>query len=239
MEPLDLIQEDPGFGSLKPTPDSPESRRAPCTLADLPPEIMSIVFEFCLPFPVMPVPSKAPLLLGQVCGRWREIALSTPQLWNTIHLHDPYSSGICSLLEVWLARALACGLTIALTWSRVDWRSMAVWNTVIQFSDHWKRITLDLPYHELERLKFLLKGRFASVERLFLTVRSPAPRRVDPFHPFFASIPSFDDTLSIFEDATRLKTFNWTNVPYRPLSLRLPCSGLEHVVLAGIADHQC
>ncbi|KAJ7208333.1 hypothetical protein GGX14DRAFT_319385, partial [Mycena pura] len=49
----------------------------------LPPEITSRIFVHCLPHHgrVRPSPRSAPLVLTQVCGQWRAVALSTGELW--------------------------------------------------------------------------------------------------------------------------------------------------------------
>ncbi|KAJ6537995.1 hypothetical protein B0H19DRAFT_877467, partial [Mycena capillaripes] len=49
----------------------------------LPFDITSRIFLHCLPSHgrVAPSPSKAPLLLAQICHHWREVALSTCGLW--------------------------------------------------------------------------------------------------------------------------------------------------------------
>ncbi|KAG7089081.1 hypothetical protein E1B28_010790 [Marasmius oreades] len=55
----------------------------------VPPEIWRLVFSCCLPgsdFPVRTI-TEAPLLLTRICRSWREIALTTPGLWNAIHIN--------------------------------------------------------------------------------------------------------------------------------------------------------
>ncbi|KAJ7249720.1 hypothetical protein B0H12DRAFT_1019546, partial [Mycena haematopus] len=50
----------------------------------LPPEITSEIFCHCLPTERQSDivnPKEAPLVLTQVCGLWRNIAISTPELW--------------------------------------------------------------------------------------------------------------------------------------------------------------
>ncbi|KAF8426142.1 hypothetical protein L210DRAFT_3335584, partial [Boletus edulis BED1] len=49
----------------------------------LPVELHGRIFVECLPDGpyVEPASKEAPLLLVQVCRRWREVALQTPQLW--------------------------------------------------------------------------------------------------------------------------------------------------------------
>ncbi|KAJ7719145.1 hypothetical protein B0H16DRAFT_1255598, partial [Mycena metata] len=52
-------------------------------VSTIPVEIISQIFLECLPADgrVRPSPHRAPLLLAQICRRWREIALGTGQLW--------------------------------------------------------------------------------------------------------------------------------------------------------------
>src|SRR5437016_3740115 len=56
----------------------------------LPPDVMSTIFEFCLPdFTDHQVTSSSkddiyiPLSLGAICSHWRDIAWSTPSLWSS------------------------------------------------------------------------------------------------------------------------------------------------------------
>ncbi|KAJ7137541.1 hypothetical protein C8R43DRAFT_1109833 [Mycena crocata] len=76
----------------------------------LPYEVISRIFVACLPWHgrVRPAPLAPPLLLAQICGHWREVALGTCELWSSIDLR--LGSGINlngrrSLLENWLFRA--------------------------------------------------------------------------------------------------------------------------------------
>ncbi|KAJ7142882.1 hypothetical protein C8R44DRAFT_761344 [Mycena epipterygia] len=54
----------------------------------LPPEIISRVFVETLPSHgrVRPSAHTPPLTLAQLCSQWRDIALSTPELWSAIDL---------------------------------------------------------------------------------------------------------------------------------------------------------
>ncbi|KAF8659475.1 hypothetical protein AX16_001842 [Volvariella volvacea WC 439] len=55
-----------------------------------------------------------PLLLGQVCTRWRNIVRSMPQLWSTIRVSNPGYSQVC-LAELYLVRSgTAVPLTLSL-----------------------------------------------------------------------------------------------------------------------------
>ncbi|KAJ6593155.1 hypothetical protein B0H19DRAFT_1089213 [Mycena capillaripes] len=78
----------------------------------LPPEIIVPIFEYCLPFHrSQPLPHEAPLLLAQICRRWREICLDSPNVWACINFGN---IGSPELLKAWLLRARNHPLTIFL-----------------------------------------------------------------------------------------------------------------------------
>ena len=56
----------------------------------VPVDILSMVFLECLPdrdnTQLVPSARTAPLLVSAICSDWREIAISTPHLWNSIFL---------------------------------------------------------------------------------------------------------------------------------------------------------
>ena len=57
----------------------------------LPIDILQEIFLHTLPTPhnALMDPNKCPSLLTQICHGWRKIALSTPQLWSSIHIPIP------------------------------------------------------------------------------------------------------------------------------------------------------
>ncbi|KAJ6472288.1 hypothetical protein C8R47DRAFT_725303 [Mycena vitilis] len=93
----------------------------------LPNEIVSRIFENFLPlYPLCP-PSLgllSPVVLGQICHKWRDIAFMTPTLWKAIsfiapdtesrsHWHwETLVKATVELLETSLARSGACPLSI-------------------------------------------------------------------------------------------------------------------------------
>ncbi|KAG7089048.1 hypothetical protein E1B28_010758 [Marasmius oreades] len=73
----------------------------------VPPEIWSLVFARCLPhseFPVRAI-TEAPLLLMRICRSWRKIALTTPGLWNAIHINVADKSPV--FYDEWYTRMRA------------------------------------------------------------------------------------------------------------------------------------
>ncbi|KAJ8095749.1 hypothetical protein PM082_022856 [Marasmius tenuissimus] len=94
-----------------------------------PEDVWREVFIRSLPDTHLPTrnAAEAPLALTSICRSWRHIALSTPQLWNSIHLFLPspprdFDDGVFApLLEarqegikLWLARSGSLPLTISL-----------------------------------------------------------------------------------------------------------------------------
>ncbi|KAJ7236225.1 hypothetical protein C8J57DRAFT_138292 [Mycena rebaudengoi] len=90
----------------------------------LPVEITSCIFLHCLPSHgrVIPSPSRAPLLLAKICHHWREVALSTGELWSCLYpprsfiraqaRHDWHP--LRALIQTWFCRAKAAPLSLGL-----------------------------------------------------------------------------------------------------------------------------
>ncbi|KAJ6566281.1 hypothetical protein B0H19DRAFT_1257534 [Mycena capillaripes] len=101
----------------------------------LPYELISEIFILCLPLHrrVRPGRKRAPLLLAQICGHWRSIALATPELWRSIYLEfpidfpydgistlfgirdlEPVPDHTCALFALWITRAAGQSLSITI-----------------------------------------------------------------------------------------------------------------------------
>ncbi|KAJ7470992.1 hypothetical protein FB451DRAFT_324350 [Mycena latifolia] len=85
----------------------------------LPTEIVSEIFTHFVPvYPACPplVGLLSPSTLGQVCRKWRQIAISTPSLWRAIRLdldnriNRPTQ---LRLLDTWLERSRTSPLSIS------------------------------------------------------------------------------------------------------------------------------
>lgn len=95
------------------------------------PSLVREMFCYCLPFGRNPAMNnqEAPILLGQVCSQWRQIAHSTPELWAAIHIPLPAGrqTGFASYanrkheavrlqgIASWLSRSRDLPLSISLT----------------------------------------------------------------------------------------------------------------------------
>ncbi|KAJ6489626.1 hypothetical protein C8R47DRAFT_474380 [Mycena vitilis] len=99
----------------------PDTVTVSCPVLALPVEIVSQIFCWALESEDQDpdlTPLEKPLRLGQICGFWRQIALSTPELWNAIRLDIGSRSHLFKRHHTWrihtsLSRAGSLPLTIA------------------------------------------------------------------------------------------------------------------------------
>ncbi|TFK52183.1 hypothetical protein OE88DRAFT_1807139 [Heliocybe sulcata] len=89
----------------------------------LPPELLGRIFWFTLPTAdyVYMRKDSSPLLISQVCQFWREVALSTPELWSSISLGADDSQTLDGnwphpyAVRTWLGRSGKYSLSIKVT----------------------------------------------------------------------------------------------------------------------------
>ena len=123
----------------------------------LPPDITSTIFEFCLPDFTdhqLSYHTKGnisiPLSLGAICSYWRDIAWSTPGLWSSLVVrirskHDSHT--VTGITEEWLARSGQLPLSIRIL-STFDNKSVpALADIINQYSTRWFDLDLDMPLH--------------------------------------------------------------------------------------------
>ncbi|KAJ7253518.1 hypothetical protein C8J57DRAFT_1722408 [Mycena rebaudengoi] len=104
---------------------------------------------------------ESPLLLCTICQSWRNLALSTPRMWASIHIVAPSNDKIERMVQTvhaWLARSGALPLSISLivsqsTFPRSDASSLVT--AVILYSLRWKHIRFILPPSQLKPLSSL------------------------------------------------------------------------------------
>ncbi|KAJ7659302.1 hypothetical protein DFH06DRAFT_1472678 [Mycena polygramma] len=190
---------------------------------DLPAEIAAHIFILSLPEESTPSQFTSPLLT-QICHSWREIAVTTPNLWQSIHIDErrvPHRESR-KLLEMWLHRSV--NLPLSLSFASSD----AVTQSLIDASlIHHRRWTL-------ERDRALPLGRQSPA-----AYRTPEYRGTTNF-PFFnapmlrevwITIPRavFDIRLP-FAQLTRLKVSTFASAADCVPILRQCSDRLEHLV---------
>ena len=167
----------------------------------LPPDVMSTIFEFCLPyfmdhhdhrlaFRSTEKDSSFPLSLGAVCSYWRDIAWSTSSLWSSLAVyvrskHDPHI--IAGVAQEWLARSGQLPLTIRVLALGFDLKVMkttsALADIINRYSTRWSYLDLRIPsgyfqhFHAIDNHAPILKSiRFHSWDATNLNFQLTCPR---------------------------------------------------------------
>ena len=132
-------------------------------IRQLPPDVMSTIFEFCLPdfadhqpsLTIYPeedfsiAPFSILLSLGSICSYWREIAWSTPGLWSSLVVRVPDkldSRMATSIIQEWLARSGQLPLSIRIYSKPHSKTAMSALADIInQYSARWYDLDLYIP----------------------------------------------------------------------------------------------
>ncbi|KAG5641629.1 hypothetical protein DXG03_004565 [Asterophora parasitica] len=122
------------------------------SMLSLPVELCSEIFSTCFPPTWETEGASSPLLLGQVCTAWRNLAWSMPWLWNTVFLSSTRpTSAHAQLLEEWIARSanlpLSIHLKLKIDNAAVSMRNVThIMDTVARCSKRWRTINFDVPF---------------------------------------------------------------------------------------------
>ncbi|KAJ7236192.1 hypothetical protein C8J57DRAFT_1194449, partial [Mycena rebaudengoi] len=119
----------------------------------LPVEITSSIFLLCLPSHgrVVPSPSRAPLLLAQICSQWREVALSTRELWSSLYPYSQRDQALRALTQTWFSRAKAAPISLGLPLATT--MSPALAELVSLFAGQIQHLNLHLTWYQLRGLR--------------------------------------------------------------------------------------
>lgn len=95
-------------------------------------ELLGEIFFHCLPPDTDPISSKnGPLLLVQVCHRWREVAFATPRLWQVIQMRRKWTENPIFILDLFLNKSGNLPVTITLHNAKTAERNEAIINRVL------------------------------------------------------------------------------------------------------------
>jgi F-box-like len=113
----------------------------------LPAEILIEIFMLCINYSLSSCsPNCSPLLFGQVCRGWQQVALSTQKLWSSITV--TYYRPSRAKAKLWISRTSSAPLTICLTsvnpqTGRVR-KIQPVIAVLVQHCDQWRHLDLRL-----------------------------------------------------------------------------------------------
>ncbi|KAJ7045074.1 hypothetical protein C8F04DRAFT_1067615 [Mycena alexandri] len=198
----------------------------------LPPEIVSNICLHCLP-PVVPIDRRkatkttlAPLLLLQICRTWREIALSTPHLWDSLHLRlatlrPETQKGIAD----WFSRAGSCPLTFSLC-LRELWGTFAggISGILYPLAPRLQSLYLEVSWRQFGELSDI--GPFPTLEHLALLLPQRNYR------------PNWNVPLKLFSAAPRLRHIAFIGFA-RPSMFVLPRSEVSKMTCNLLTTKQC
>ncbi|KAF8230571.1 hypothetical protein L208DRAFT_1438232 [Tricholoma matsutake] len=113
----------------------------------LPVELLGEIFLRCLPdiYFVLPRPTLAPMLLCQISGHWRQVALATPKLWVrvTVAGRPHYNYSHLSLLELWMKRSLNHSLSLQFGPGMDFWDNRnPAFEIILSQSHRWRYLSL-------------------------------------------------------------------------------------------------
>ena len=116
-------------------------------IARIPSEILIKIFQIaCQPIAYGYRKAVTPLFIGSICGLWRDVAWSTPLLWNTILLNysRKHHDSLVQLLGDWLLKARSEPLSIKVTVvDECDYDYCgfeAIMRILVTRSDYWRRL---------------------------------------------------------------------------------------------------
>ncbi|KAJ7268909.1 hypothetical protein C8J57DRAFT_1131118, partial [Mycena rebaudengoi] len=126
-------------------------------ILSIPTEITSIIFGHFLPdYPTRPqlTGPVSLAILGQICQKWRDIALNSPRLWRTMQLQlgaTSFSNALLHLLQTWLGRSGNLPLSICLEYGSAKYPHAEASllphfvRAILSHSKRWEYIRLALP----------------------------------------------------------------------------------------------
>lgn len=214
----------------------------------VPTDVLREIFQYCLPKALSGAPmsvsnaDQAPLLLFQVCSKWRRTALGFPYLWRALSLKAKFKikdernyittihPSVSTILETWFSRAGTwCPLSLTLRLREVceDFGEDSS-ELLLKFEELFNR----LPNSRLQHLSFSVSSAsntyflskisrdFTELESIFLDAQSFRSSFYDP-------IPAPHHLL---QSAPRLHSAELHNFIYDPFPKNLiPWSQLTHL----------
>ncbi|KAK7018403.1 F-box domain-containing protein [Favolaschia claudopus] len=206
----------------------------PCTTSvhSLPTEIIAEIFEKFVPdYPECRphTATSSPNSLTQICGRWRQIALSMPYLWRAIGIEIEDDDSDCSMaqklevLETWLLRSGVCPLSIRLHYTStrlIHDLFPPFMHAIVRHCHRWEYLDLIMPHGSLH----LIEGKM------------PLLKKVEIGPSFLTD--GDEPSISLFSDAPLL-TRAVLGLHFLLQTTHLPWARLQHLTGLRLYDYEC
>lgn len=201
-------------------------RIAASPLRKLPTEVLCNIFMHCVPNGIeLPMDRfSAPWILGQVCSRWREVALGSPFLWNNIRLqYGNWSDniGLSHLAKNYLFRSGMLPITLEIMGDDVGYIysiSNPIFDIVIPYAHRLQRISIESHPMWLKPFFELPAGTLSALESM--TLRVFGDRHAPEVVTVFDKAPRLNQVTFIFSAPLGSYRLPWT----RLTDLHLPCA---------------
>jgi hypothetical protein len=179
------------------------------SLVELPTEILQEVFLWCLPSPsndsehavfmrreTLAGPEHAPMLLCRICKEWRNVALSSPNLWTTLSVIVRLGVAVPApnLVSMWLSRTGVLPLNISLYQQNESNANCIAAGCILdifqQRAPQWGNVRLELfgPHSTRLGIGGVRVGNFLRDFRLYIANNFSEETEEDLFR-VFSSVP--------------------------------------------------
>ncbi|KAF8643169.1 hypothetical protein AX16_009211 [Volvariella volvacea WC 439] len=215
-------------------------------------DILREIFTRCLPsdhFALMKT-MEAPLLFGRVCSAWRQVAMTTPELWTSIHI--PYIEQSASTrsskipwmkrlegISSWISRSGALPLSISCYFlpKKLDVMRVRVTRNLMFIPDlfevllavksRWRHLDISATQHvDLKRLLDVQPASLSSLESFSLRANDHLRTEMSPL-PGIVGAPHLRH-LAIHPLVNQVDTFPCHHLTSLSISFEGPENGYAH-----------
>ncbi|CAA7258931.1 unnamed protein product [Cyclocybe aegerita] len=175
--------------------------------------------------------TNSPFTLGQVCSRWRNVAMSFPDLWTTIIISNPRTQAHLSHTVLWLERS--AGQPLDLTVIAVDsdsfdfYAAEHILTVCASLSHLWRKVSLKLATTLLMPLHRVLRASLPC--EMLEDVHLYFNRRLGTLGMWLN--PVIRGIWSIFYSSPSLRSVHWTTRILDCCCRDAPSTQLESITL--------
>ncbi|KAJ3511975.1 hypothetical protein NLJ89_g3791 [Agrocybe chaxingu] len=176
--------------------ESLRAQNSTIPVSSIPVELLRKIFDIYVyePYPAKigfrsmePDSGGDPLLLGQICSYWRNVAVNSSSLWSTVVVSQPTDRHI-HLVNLWLERAAERPLDVTFNQPDNVTSAWTILNAFVSRSRFWRRIDLTVPLELLSHFAVLLQSprRCDMLEHVDFFTRSPISGQLSDYdlaHP--------------------------------------------------------